>query len=229
MYREVLLLRDVEGLTAPEVAEVLGLTRAGGEEPAPPRPALGAGARRPAARRRGATCRPRRATCPDVLTMFSRHLEDEISAERCAEMERHLEACAPLPRHLRLAQAHARALPHGGTLGRGPRGRPGLGQEGAPQLPRRERLNPFAPPRLSMIMEAHDGDRAGDRTELRRDRQAGHRPARLLGGLVRAVPRVRADLRGGGGAPSRRRVRQGRHRGGARSRGGIRDPSRSRR
>jgi RNA polymerase sigma-70 factor, ECF subfamily len=26
--------------------------------------------------------------------MFSQHLEDEISAERCAQMERHLEACA---------------------------------------------------------------------------------------------------------------------------------------
>jgi RNA polymerase sigma-70 factor (ECF subfamily) len=32
-------------------------------------------------------------TCPDVLTMFSRHLEDEISADLCAAMERHLEAC----------------------------------------------------------------------------------------------------------------------------------------
>jgi RNA polymerase sigma-70 factor (ECF subfamily) len=26
--------------------------------------------------------------------MFSQHLEDEISADRCAEMERHLEGCA---------------------------------------------------------------------------------------------------------------------------------------
>jgi len=32
--------------------------------------------------------------CPDVVTMFSQHLEDEISGERCAEMERHLEGCA---------------------------------------------------------------------------------------------------------------------------------------
>jgi RNA polymerase sigma-70 factor (ECF subfamily) len=92
MYREVLLLRDVEGLTAPAVAEVVGISvdavksrlhRARlsvrehvapllGVEPAPP--AL--------------------AGCPDVLTMFSQHLEDEISAERCAEMERHLEGCA---------------------------------------------------------------------------------------------------------------------------------------
>ena len=92
MYREVLLLRDVEGLTAPEVAEVVGISvdavksrlhRARlsvrehvapllGIEPAP----------------------PASAGCPDVLTMFSQHLEDEISAERCAEMERHLEGCA---------------------------------------------------------------------------------------------------------------------------------------
>jgi RNA polymerase sigma-70 factor (ECF subfamily) len=33
-------------------------------------------------------------SCPDVLTLFSQHLEDEISAERCAEMERHIEGCA---------------------------------------------------------------------------------------------------------------------------------------
>lgn len=94
MYREVLLLRDVEGLTAPEVADVLGVTPQAvksrlhrarlavreqvapllGVEPAAPAAAPG--------------------TCPDVLTLFSRHLEDEISPELCAEMERHIEACA---------------------------------------------------------------------------------------------------------------------------------------
>jgi RNA polymerase sigma-70 factor (ECF subfamily) len=92
MYREVLILRDVEGLTAPEVAEVLGVSvqavksrlhRARlfvrelvapvlGIEPASPAP----------------------GTCPDVLTMFSQHLEDEISADLCADMERHVERCA---------------------------------------------------------------------------------------------------------------------------------------
>lgn len=90
-YREVLLLRDVEGLTAPEVAEVLGVSvqavksrlhRARlavrdrvapllGTTPAPAAPGI----------------------CPDVSTLFSQHLEDEISADRCAEMERHLETC----------------------------------------------------------------------------------------------------------------------------------------
>jgi RNA polymerase sigma-70 factor (ECF subfamily) len=92
MYREVLLLRDVEGLTAPEVAEVLGVS---------------VQAVKSRLHRARLTVRERVAplldmepspppsgTCPDVLTMFSQHLEDEISAERCAEMERHLEGCA---------------------------------------------------------------------------------------------------------------------------------------
>ncbi len=92
MYREVLILRDVEGLSASEVAEVVGVSvqavksrlhraRLSVREHVAPllgveAPALSSGA------------------CPDVLTMFSRHLEDEISAEHCAEMERHLEGCA---------------------------------------------------------------------------------------------------------------------------------------
>jgi RNA polymerase sigma-70 factor (ECF subfamily) len=93
IYREVLVLRDVEGLTAPEVAEVLGVSvqavksrlhRARLAVRAQVAPALGIptdGAAAP-------------GTCPDVLTLFSRHVEDELSADICAEMERHLEACA---------------------------------------------------------------------------------------------------------------------------------------
>jgi RNA polymerase sigma-70 factor (ECF subfamily) len=91
MYREVLVLRDVEGLTAPEVAEVLGVSvqavksrlhRARLSVREKVAPLLGIpGA--PAAL----------GTCPDVLTLFSQHLEDEISADVCAEMERHLEGC----------------------------------------------------------------------------------------------------------------------------------------
>jgi RNA polymerase sigma-70 factor (ECF subfamily) len=92
MYREVLLLRDVEGLTAPEVAEVVGISvvavksrlhRARLSIRAHVAPLLGVEPAPPAA-----------GGCPDVLTMFSQHLEDEISADRCAEMERHLEGCA---------------------------------------------------------------------------------------------------------------------------------------
>ena len=92
MYREVLLLRDAEGLTAPEVAEVLGVT------PQAVKSRLHRA--RLSARERVAPllgveldllAAP--GTCPDVLTIFSRHLEGEISADLCADMERHLEAC----------------------------------------------------------------------------------------------------------------------------------------
>jgi RNA polymerase sigma-70 factor (ECF subfamily) len=93
MYREVLLLRDVEGLTAPEVAEITGATtqavksrlhRARLSVRERIAPLLGIKSDLPAAA----------GTCPDVLMMFSQHLEDEISADLCAEMERHLEGCA---------------------------------------------------------------------------------------------------------------------------------------
>lgn len=92
MYREVLLLRDVEGLTAPEVAEVLGVTtqavksrlhRARLSVRERVAPLLGITSDVPAAP----------GPCPDILTMFSQHLEDEISADLCAQMERHLEGC----------------------------------------------------------------------------------------------------------------------------------------
>ena len=91
-YREVLLLRDVEGLTAPEVGEVLGLTtqavksrlhRARLSVRERVAPLLGIKTDLPAAP----------GACPDVLMMFSQHLEDEISADLCAQMERHLEGC----------------------------------------------------------------------------------------------------------------------------------------
>jgi RNA polymerase sigma-70 factor (ECF subfamily) len=89
--REVVILRDLEGLTAPEVAQVTGLSVAavksrlhrarqslrtqllavvGGDGDAPAQP-----------------------NCPDVLTMLSKKLEDEISPDLCAEMERHVDGC----------------------------------------------------------------------------------------------------------------------------------------
>lgn len=91
MYREVLLLRDVEGLTAPEVGEILGLGV----------PAVKSRLHRARLAVRAAIAplvtpaEPASAAegCPDVLTLFSQHLEDEISADVCAAMERHLEGC----------------------------------------------------------------------------------------------------------------------------------------
>jgi RNA polymerase sigma-70 factor, ECF subfamily len=93
-YREVLVLRDVEGLTAPEVAEVLGITieavksrlhRARVSVRERIAPALGVPGPVAAA--------PLAAACPDILDLFSRHLEGEISADVCARMEQHLASC----------------------------------------------------------------------------------------------------------------------------------------
>ena len=56
--------------------------------------------------------------CPDVLRLFSRHLEDEIDAELCARMQRHLDdcprcrrACASLEQSLRVCQS-GKAVPN---------------------------------------------------------------------------------------------------------------------
>jgi RNA polymerase sigma-70 factor, ECF subfamily len=91
--REVLVLRDMEGLAADEVAGITGLSVSAVKSrlhrarlavreqltpmtaPFPPSvPARGHG-------------------CPDVLNLLSRHLEGEIAPETCAEMERHVAAC----------------------------------------------------------------------------------------------------------------------------------------
>ena len=86
-YREVLLLRDVEGLSAPEAASVLGLSvdaiksrlhraRAAVKERLTPslRPSAAGG-------------------CPDIVTLFSRHLEGDIDQQLCTQMEQHLLTC----------------------------------------------------------------------------------------------------------------------------------------
>jgi RNA polymerase sigma-70 factor, ECF subfamily len=91
-WREVIVLRDIEGLSAAEVAEVTGASVAavksrlhrarvalrenllvllGGEGKVEPTP----------------------ASCPDVLTMLSKKLEDEVSPDVCAQMEQHLAGC----------------------------------------------------------------------------------------------------------------------------------------
>jgi RNA polymerase sigma-70 factor (ECF subfamily) len=115
MYREVLLLRDVEGMTAPEVAEVLGVTieavksrlhRARLSVRERIQPLLGVPADLPRAP----------GTCPDALTIFEQCLDNEISADLCAQIEHHLEACPrcrgacdTLKRTLALCRASARA------------------------------------------------------------------------------------------------------------------------
>ena len=91
IFREVILLRDVEDMTAPEAAEVLGVTveaiksrlhrarRALRDSLKPvlePQPA------------------PAPAACPDVLELWSSKLEGDLSPIDCAAMEKHMESCA---------------------------------------------------------------------------------------------------------------------------------------
>jgi RNA polymerase sigma-70 factor (ECF subfamily) len=111
--REVLVLRDVEGLTAPEVGEVLGLSvdavksrlhraraavrvRVEAALPATERPSHF----------------PAATGCPDIVSLFSRHLEGEIGAVDCDAMQAHLAtcrrcdaACGSLKRTLALCRA----------------------------------------------------------------------------------------------------------------------------
>jgi RNA polymerase sigma-70 factor (ECF subfamily) len=89
--REVVVLRDVEGLSAAEVSEVTGVSVA----------AVKSRLHRARAALRehllavvgGAPAAMTRPSCPDVLTMLSRKLEDEISPDVCAEMEGHVAGC----------------------------------------------------------------------------------------------------------------------------------------
>jgi RNA polymerase sigma-70 factor (ECF subfamily) len=90
--REVLVLRDIEGLSAPEVAKVLGISvdavksrlhRARVAVRNKLAPMWGAQAAESAGT----------GQCPDVLTLFSRHLEGEINPTVCAKMEAHLAQC----------------------------------------------------------------------------------------------------------------------------------------
>jgi RNA polymerase sigma-70 factor (ECF subfamily) len=90
--REVLLLRDVEGFTAPEVARTIGISvdavksrlhRARVAVRQQLAPLMGG----------PATPAPRGSGCADVLTLFSQHQEGEIDASVCAKMEAHLAQC----------------------------------------------------------------------------------------------------------------------------------------
>ncbi len=89
--REVLLLRDVEGLSAKEAADALAISvdalksrlhRARSALRLALQPLLNASAPGPA------------AGCPDVVAALSKKLEGELGPEDCAAMEKHIESCA---------------------------------------------------------------------------------------------------------------------------------------
>lgn len=88
-YREVLLLRDVEGLSAKEVAEVVGVSvaavksrlhRARGmlREVLAPTP-------------KDVELKP---GCVDIRTIFSQYTEGDLSPDICTTMEAHVKTCA---------------------------------------------------------------------------------------------------------------------------------------
>jgi RNA polymerase sigma-70 factor (ECF subfamily) len=88
-YREVILLRDVEGLSASEAAASIGISV----------DALKSRLHRAREALRGAL-RPvlepgltPRAGCPDVVAMWSRKLEGDLDQADCAAMEHHVLGC----------------------------------------------------------------------------------------------------------------------------------------
>lgn len=114
--REVLVLRDIEGLTAPEVAEILGVSvdavksrlhRARADV------RLELEEHFPAAER--ASQRPATSGCPDIVALFSRFLEGEIGPSECAAMQAHVDtckrcsaACASLKHTLKVCRSESR-------------------------------------------------------------------------------------------------------------------------
>jgi RNA polymerase sigma-70 factor, ECF subfamily len=89
-YREVIALRDIEGMSAKDAADALGITvdalksrlhRARHALRDLLRPALEAGAP-------GET-----PQCPDVVDLFSRNIEGELTSLDCAKMEKHVATC----------------------------------------------------------------------------------------------------------------------------------------
>jgi len=88
--REVLILRDIEGLTAPEVGKITGSS---------------VDAIKSRLHRARATLRERLAAalgdvpstpargCPDVLAAFSNQLEGDLEPRLCAELQEHIDGC----------------------------------------------------------------------------------------------------------------------------------------
>jgi RNA polymerase sigma-70 factor (ECF subfamily) len=85
-YREILVLRDIEGLRAKEVAEVVGISV----------PAVKSRLHRARAQLReylAATPYRPQPGCPDIRKVFSEHLEGDLSPDICSTMEAHVASC----------------------------------------------------------------------------------------------------------------------------------------
>jgi len=89
-HREVIVLRDVEGLTADEAAEILGIEEG----------ALKSRLHRARMELRqrllavmGEEGKPGEAQCPDLAEELSRYIAEEIDQATCARIEEHLQSC----------------------------------------------------------------------------------------------------------------------------------------
>jgi RNA polymerase sigma-70 factor (ECF subfamily) len=90
--REVLVLRDVEGLSAAEVAKILG-TSVDAVKSRLHRARVAIRQELAPILRSPSRETPPGSTCPDVLTLFSEHLDGELNPSVCAAMEMHLAEC----------------------------------------------------------------------------------------------------------------------------------------
>lgn len=85
-YREILVLRDIEGLSAKEVGEIVGLSVS----------AVKSRLHRARSQlREKLTMTPYHpnANCPDIRRIFSEHLEGDLSPDICSTMEAHVATC----------------------------------------------------------------------------------------------------------------------------------------
>jgi RNA polymerase sigma-70 factor, ECF subfamily len=89
--REALLLRDVEGLSAADAADALGVSVDALKSRLHRARAALREALRPLLEPDSA---PAPAGCPDIMALWSRRLEGELSQNDCARMEAHLRGCA---------------------------------------------------------------------------------------------------------------------------------------
>jgi RNA polymerase sigma-70 factor (ECF subfamily) len=114
--REVVILRDVEGLSAAEVAEVLGISvDAVKSRLHRARVAL----REHLSPLFEAPVAAPTATCPEIVALFSRYLEEEIGPEECTRMQKHVNDCPRCRRacdDLKQTLSLCRAKGRGGTV-----------------------------------------------------------------------------------------------------------------
>lgn len=85
--RDVLHLRDVEGLSGEDTAAALGISLEAMKSRLHR-------ARSALERKLRAALEPPKPSCPDVAAMFSRKVEGELDENACAQMQAHLDGCS---------------------------------------------------------------------------------------------------------------------------------------